>query len=558
LAHKYRLLLAGTVLTALFVMPSFAQSSYVVVVQDGDAVRVRDGISGKDRFRDSDPLKAFDWAMSNSRITVIGKGEYRVARPVPIPRDDISLVIAEDATIRLDLNTYNKGPTPFSPRIPVIYNPGRDRVTVINCGNLIGQARKRGVGIFFDGRADGEFGMTGGAIIHAGMVGWDAVDGGARPSVNIGVAAVDCKDLTIPLFAGDGYRITPIEAEGCRGLDIGTVITAPRGSSNGIELTGLNERTHIGTLIATEPIESGVLVRNSTDTTVDNVQLFGDPLKFVKIVHAHEYTQYSARFTQRPFFRDSEGSAAKAENVIEKRVKQWRQRVSVGDLAASLPKLDLKVTLDAEFEDGSVEPVVDKVYQLQLHDDAKADHVRIESHTDAVRAVDGKTGQVLFENEDPRVVIEWALANKPITIVQPGMYTVPGMITVPRDGVSLIVSEGAEIRQDPDIVPDPMPGGRGDYRPLIYNSGHDGVNIINLGALRAHAGFRSVGIHYDGRSDRTVDRKAFIESGREGTINIDGGIILATGPMYADDVVWVVDAKHVQIPVLLGRVAPSP
>jgi hypothetical protein len=540
------LILTGTAL---------AESDIVLISQDAGGVYAKARHTGETLYQDADALKVLTWAMTNHRITVVGRGTYKIAAPISIPRPGVSLVIDEGATVDLAFEGLS-GKGPFAPRVPVIYNQGHDDVTVINLGNIVGQARTRGTGIFDDGRKDGDHGIKGGRIVHAGMLGWTDQTG-SRPSVHVVASLADCQSVQVPLLFGDGYRSGQLEAEGCKDLDIGLVTAAPRASNGPVTLTGLNEDTRVRRLVATQPMGSGVLVRNSPRTIVDDVRVYGDPMAFVKIFHIHEYGPYNARFTQRPFFLDSEGSRAVKESIVNQKVKDWPQTVSLVDFPQSLPNLKVKVALDAVFEDGGSERVIDKVYDLDLLSatdfEQAPEFLFITTDGATVRAVGGKSNSVRFEDADARVVIEWAMANAPITVLQDGVYTVPGVITVPRENISLVIGQGAELRQDPAIEPPTMAGDRGGYRPLIHNPGHDHVEIVNLGTLRPYSAHRGVAIHFDGRTDRTVDRKTFIESGREGGLNLDGGIIFATGPMYADDVVWVVDAKNVRIPLLLSR-----
>lgn len=153
-----------------------------------------------------------------------------------------------------------------------------------------------------------------------------------------------------------------------------------------------------------------------------------------------------------------------------------------------------------------------------------------------VSAKHGKTGNTLLEDTNAEKVIEWAMANSPLTVLQEGVYTVTDMVEVPRAGVSLLVCKGAVLTQDPSVVPTSITEGHGIYRPLIYNKGHDNVKIVNLGVLKGYAKKRGVCIHFDGRNG--------------GACGINGGLIFSVGELYADDAVWVVDSRNVEIPLL--------
>ena len=536
---------------------SFAAAPvYVTVSQDGNEFISKKDNAGEILFKDSDLLKVLAWSMNNHRITVIGKGRYTIPKPISIPRSDISLIIDKGANITLNVKSV-PGKRPSYPKMPVIYNQGHNNVNVISFGDLSGQAKKRGAAFFYDGRSKGKLGLNGGKIVHAGMLGWARVPGAnKRPQINKIAIVADCQNVEIPLLFGDGYRIAPLEAEGCKNLNIGLVVAAPRASQEPILLQGLNEGTKIKKVIATQPLKSGVMVRNSPNTIIEESFVYGNPMKYVKIFNPHLYTNTSARFTQLPFLPDSKGSLAKKETTVPHQVKTWKKTVTLVDFPKSLPVFKVKVKLEAIYKDGKSDLVIDKKYKLTLpgsKDSSNAAFLRITTDGKVVKALDGKTGKVKFEDPDARKVIEWSLSNTPITILEKGVFTVPDLVTIPRDNVALIITQNAELRQDPKIKPPTMDGGRGGYRPLIYNPAHSNVSVINLGTLRPYAGHRSVAIHFDGRSFRGKSRKQCIAEKITGKINIDGGLIFATGPMSADDVVWVVDAKHVSVPLLLAK-----
>lgn len=513
--------------------PAMGAPEYVRVTPEKNDIAVKDGASGKVLFTDADALKAFEWAMMNSPITVIGEGTYKINSPVSIPRPGISLIIDEKAVVNLNINDLPRI-RPYGPWIPVIYNQGQDNVTVVNLGTLRGQPKSNGTAILYDGRQDGKFGIRGGRIVSSGMQ-------ELHPTVGTLVTLADCEAVEIPLVVSDAYRNTPMHAEGCKDLRIGLVTALPRPSIRPITLAGRNEGSHIRKVVATQPLDQAVLVRNSPGTVVEETHIIGDPLKYVKVFHVHEYGPNGGRFTQRPFLPNSEGSKALKETIINRKIKAWPQTVEIVGFPESLPRFSVHVTLDAEFMDGgATERVIDQVYHLDLlsgEDFAKApEFLFVSNKGKQVQARGGKSGKVRFESKDPREVLEWAMANSPITILEAGSYVVVGTVTVPRDNVSLIISEGAELIQDPHILIDVMPGGRGGYRPLLHNPGHDHVEIINFGTLRAYTGMRGVGIHVDGRKD--------------GELGIDGGLIFATGHIYADDAIWVVDTKNIRIPLL--------
>jgi len=517
------------------------RSGYILVSADADTVCAIDGKTGKILFGDPDLLKVLEWAMMNSRITVLGGGTYAITNPISIPRPGVALIIDESAIVRLDYDSVPRD-RPSKPRIPVIYNQGHDDVKVVNLGRLYGKPGRDGRGIFFDGRSDGDYGINGGCIVDAGID-----EAGDQPDAFCGRALldlVDCVNVEIPLLFGDGYKVYPVIAEGCRNLDIGTVVSSPRPSNRPVNLNGMNTGTKVRRLIAAVTMgQSGVLVRSSPNTIVHQVSLYGNPLKHLKAVHVHEYGLGGSRFTQRPHIDASDGARALKTTIVQSKIKSWPQSVALEDFPGSLPDLKVKVKLSAICAGNTEEVIIDKIYDLSLLSaEEYVDSPRpvfIFADGDISRAENSETGKVLFENADAKEVIEWAMNNSPITVLQKGVFTVDKEVVVPRENVSLIINKEAELGQDPEIIPDPMPGGRGGYRTLIHNPGHDNVKVINFGTLRPYDRKRGVAIHFDGRS--------------EGKLGIDGGLIFSTGMMYADDVVWVVDSKNIRIPLLIGR-----
>ncbi len=508
-----------------------AAERIVVTAENGGAVAREAGASTA-LFQHADPRLVIEWAMRNAPLTVIESGVFRITEPVRVPRPNIALVIGEQAEIELDIDALPRV-RPYAPWTPVIYNPSNDNVTIVNLGALRGQPKSGGVGILYDGRAGGAHGLRGGRIVSTGMQ-------DIRPGLGGIAALVDCEDVEIPMLVSDGYRNVPLELEGCRNTRIGLVTAAPRASPRPVTLLGRNEETHIRKVVAAQPLDQAVLVRNSTGTVVDESVIVGDPLQFVKLFHVHEYTPGSGRFTQRPHIPDSEGSRAVKESIINRKVAEWPQTVALVDFPRSLPRVVVDVTLDAVFTDGDRERILEERHELDLlpgEDFSRApEPMFVSGENGVIRVRGGRSGETRFTSADAREALHWAMANSPITILEPGVYTVPGTVTIPRPNVSLLILEGAELTQDPNIVIDVMPGGRGGYRPLIHNPGHDHVEIIHLGTLRAHTGMRGVGIHMDGR--------------REGTLGINGGLIFATGNIVADDAVWVVDAQNIRIPFL--------
>jgi hypothetical protein len=64
-----------------------------------------------------------------------------------------------------------------------------------------------------------------------------------------------------------------------------------------------------------------------------------------------------------------------------------------------------------------------------------------------VRAFEGD--KTLFQNADPQLAMEWALTNARTAVVLAGKYVVSESVDIPRDDVTLIIDQGAEISLNP-------------------------------------------------------------------------------------------------------------
>ena len=152
-----------------------------------------------------------------------------------------------------------------------------------------------------------------------------------------------------------------------------------------------------------------------------------------------------------------------------------------------------------------------------------------------VRHPDSDT--ILYKNSDPQLAIEWGMANARNTVVLAGKYVVSDRIDVPRDGVTLIIDQGAEISSKPDVTfTSPEPGFRsraGTLHPfsaLVYNQKNN-FRVLLFGTVTT-PGFP---VMFDGRNEK-------------GDCGLEGGMILGTG--QATDMYWLSDSRKVQIPIL--------
>ncbi len=157
--------------------------------------------------------------------------------------------------------------------------------------------------------------------------------------------------------------------------------------------------------------------------------------------------------------------------------------------------------------------------------------------------------KILFKNADPQLAIEWGLANARTTVVLAGKYVVSDSIGIPRDDVTLIIDQGAEISLNPDKTGHKTDIGFRSRRnpgswkivPLIYNHGRANVRVIQLGTL-VHSvwqdqkpGTQTFPIVFDGRNEKR-------------TCGVEGGMLLVAGS--AAQSFLLLDARGVHVPLL--------
>ena len=143
---------------------------------------------------------------------------------------------------------------------------------------------------------------------------------------------------------------------------------------------------------------------------------------------------------------------------------------------------------------------------------------------------------ILFKNTDPQLAIEWGMANALNTVVLAGKYVASDRIDVPRDGVTLIIDQGAEISAKPDTkFTSPTPGFRGrdgtlyPFSVLIYNQKNH-FRVLMFGTVTV-PGFP---VMFDGRNEK-------------GDCGLEGGMVLSTG--QTSDMYFLVDSSKVQVPI---------
>ena len=148
--------------------------------------------------------------------------------------------------------------------------------------------------------------------------------------------------------------------------------------------------------------------------------------------------------------------------------------------------------------------------------------------------------EILYKNPDPQLAIEWGMAIARNTIVLAGKYVMADRIDVPRDGVTLIIDQGAEISPKPETTfTSPSPGFRSSNGMLypfgtgIYNQKNN-VRVLVFGTMKT----KGFPVMFDGRNEK-------------GDCGIQGGMIMALGKTdEPSDMYWMSDSSKVQIPII--------
>ena len=173
--------------------------------------------------------------------------------------------------------------------------------------------------------------------------------------------------------------------------------------------------------------------------------------------------------------------------------------------------------------------------------------------------------KVLFQNKDAQLAIEWAMANATTTVVQAGKYVVNDSIDAPRDGVTLIIDQGAVIEMNLDADPKTdisfRPAGSQHLAPIIYIKDRNNVRVYYFGDLVHGKKQKPEGsvppfvqtfpVVFDGRGDFPMPlppRNPFGGNKPRRTFGIDGGTLVATGTVH--NFFLCLDAKNMQVPLV--------
>ena len=254
-----RLLFRGTV------ADNAAEKSWkdqtVLVSQEGAETVVRALAGKKVLFKNADPQLAIEWAMANALTTVVLAGQYVVNDAVDIPREDVTLIIAEGAELSLNRETEDSATTfpPHKHIVPLIWNR-RNNVRLIHFGAITRQSRAPGkpgkagkprkaagykdiYGIVFDGRGRP---ITSGFLLVAGTI----------PHQELWMTS--CRNIEVPLCAPSPCTETgAFVMEGCNDCKLGMMVNLDC-KHKGCEGGASDGRT--GEVVDMNALDSGITI----------------------------------------------------------------------------------------------------------------------------------------------------------------------------------------------------------------------------------------------------------------------------------------------------------
>lgn len=181
--------------------------------------------------------------------------------------------------------------------------------------------------------------------------------------------------------------------------------------------------------------------------------------------------------------------------------------------------------------------------------------------------------KVLFQNKDAQLAIEWAMANATTTVVTPGHYVTNDSIDAPRDGVTLIIDQGASIKVDPGAnhktnLTFRSSSSRGKYSqqlvPVVYVFNRNNVRVYNFGDLQSSnwnhpdqelpkpelykdRSLRFIKEEITGRNGQTFPI-VFDGRNEELTCGVQGGVMVSTGT--AHNFVLGIDCEDLEVPLV--------
>jgi len=350
---KSKSLLLTAMVIGLVNLPSLSagakswKEDTVLISQRGDQTVVRPFEGHKTLFKNADPQLAVEWALANARTTLLLAGKYVVSDCIDIPRDDVTLIIDQNAEISLNPETEHKVDIGFRcskpgywKLVPLIYNHGHDNVRVISLGTLVrsvwddGNHAEGTIPIVFDGRNDERTcGVEGGLLVMTG------------PSAHAPLL-LDAQGVHVPLVTLTGLDAAII-LEGCENCNLGMIVnlaSEPGGKTGEtVDLNSSNRRITIERLVGERSQE--IIDMNGSHADVKEMVSVGNPQKLLCFCVGS-----GPRWTSRPRTADrlDVWQAAVLEDAAD-----VRRRIEAPKLPDALPRFTVKATVEVTLKDGS-------------------------------------------------------------------------------------------------------------------------------------------------------------------------------------------------------------
>ncbi len=317
----------------------------VLVTKNGNKTEVQALQTKKVLYKSHDPQLAIEWGMNNARTTVVLPGQYNISDRVDVPRDDVTLIISEGATISLNGDTKAQH-TLVTPgflgsdgkRYPVyvaLYNQ-RNHFRFLNFGNCIAM---------FDGRnEENTYRVKGGLWVstgsyHSHPVSWN-----------------DCRAVQIPLAISKQDAHAVVSMEGCKDISVGTVIhLAGQSGGKAHEVVDLNSRNRditIDRLIGERSLE--MIDCNESFVVVDEFLALGKPQRWITGSNGS-----GARYTIKPPIRRH--YIHFNEKTLIEDVSSTNVKIHISKIPESLPSITIWVTIEVHFNNGKKKKFYEKV-----------------------------------------------------------------------------------------------------------------------------------------------------------------------------------------------------
>ena len=383
------MVLAVAILTgaALAAEENWKNDTMLVSLRDENTAVCRAANPDKVLFQNKDAQLAIEWAMANATTTVVTPGHYVTNDSIDAPRDGVTLIIDQGASIKVDPNAHHKTNLTFrssSSRgkysqqlVPVVYVFNRNNVRVYNFGDLqpsnwnhpdqelpkpelykdrslrfikeeITGRNGQTFPIVFDGRNE---------ELTCGVQGGVMVNTGTAHNFALGI---DCEDLEVPLVCPVPSGVDAVLClEGCHNAKVGWVVNIARVDKDGkrggtgevLDLNSSCTSTSVDFALG-ENTRLELIDSNASQLTIDEIVAVNKSNG--KEEYINKLLIESGGSGQRWTYRDrrhspaSIGKQTKLEDVVD-----VKRTINLPKLPDALPRFDVTATVELTLEDGS-------------------------------------------------------------------------------------------------------------------------------------------------------------------------------------------------------------